>query len=265
MRHVLKKARLSHTALADNERHGFAAKHALCIYRSNSVYSFIPKNACTTLRYSLALENGAITGPEDFDWIHHNNWTFSATLRDLLAAEHSFVVLRCPYARLASFYLDKVVGRLPPAQKLLPLLPGVRDLGQLSFRQLALAMRDPQVRGSNNHWCAQSDLLVYEEYSAYFSLERFDAARDGIERLTGMRVQDARSLGRHDLSGFTRDSSASFADVPAQQIAAMKARGAVPATISLYDDECATAVGHAYAEDLELYRACFGVGALTFA
>lgn len=264
MKHVLRQARLSHGALAENERHGFAARHALCIYRSNAVYSFIPKNACTTLRYSLALDNGAIAGPEDFGWIHHNNWTFSASLRDLVTAHSSFVLLRCPFARLASFYLDKIVGQLPPAPRLLPLLPHIASLRHLSFRQFALAMLDPAIRGHNNHWCPQSDFLVYETYSAYFCLERFAEASEGIERMTGLKVQDARALGRHDLSRFTRDGSARYCDVPAQEITALKARNLVPATEALYDDEIVAAVCQAYAEDLALYRDCFGSGTLTF-
>ena len=49
--------------LAQNVAHGFSAGYALSIYPSDSVYSSIPKNACSTMRYSRALENGAIEGP----------------------------------------------------------------------------------------------------------------------------------------------------------------------------------------------------------
>jgi len=50
--------------------HQFAASHALSIYGARAIYTFIPKNGCSTMRLSLGIANGALTGPEDIDWIH---------------------------------------------------------------------------------------------------------------------------------------------------------------------------------------------------
>ena len=47
--------------LSENAEHAFAERHALNVYKSNSIYSFIPKNACSTLRLSLAVANGVVT------------------------------------------------------------------------------------------------------------------------------------------------------------------------------------------------------------
>ena len=79
---VLKYASSNYEPLGKNKKHQFAAAHALNIYSSNTIYSFIPKNACTTMRLSLALENGCIQSIKDFNWIHRNNATFSASLRN---------------------------------------------------------------------------------------------------------------------------------------------------------------------------------------
>jgi hypothetical protein len=107
-----------HVALAKNAAHQFAARHALSIYGARAIYSFIPKNGCSTLRFSVACANGCIDGPSDIDWIHSNNLTFSATLHELVTAQYTFTVLRCPYSRLASVYLDKIVdGNLRVAQQ----------------------------------------------------------------------------------------------------------------------------------------------------
>ena len=46
--------------LPQNIGHQFAARHALNIYKSSSIYSFIPKCACSTMRLSLAKANGLI-------------------------------------------------------------------------------------------------------------------------------------------------------------------------------------------------------------
>ena len=45
-------------ALVQNAAHQFAAQHALSIYAADAIYSFIPKNACSTMRYTLAIANG---------------------------------------------------------------------------------------------------------------------------------------------------------------------------------------------------------------
>ncbi|TAL45777.1 MAG: hypothetical protein EPN89_11775, partial [Methylovulum sp.] len=73
----------SYVNLSKNQQHQFAQGHALRIYNSNSIYSFIPKNACSTMRVSLAIANGCIADTDkldelDFNWIHNNNDTFRA-------------------------------------------------------------------------------------------------------------------------------------------------------------------------------------------
>jgi hypothetical protein len=262
---VLRFARLGHCALRDNAAHEFAARHALCHYPSGVIYSFIPKNGCTTLRYTLALGNGCILGPEDFNWIHQNNWTFSASLSELVSAPGSFVVLRCPYARLASFYLDKVVHKAQPAPHLLGLAPGLVDLNTLTFRQFAKAMEVPAVRKANNHWRDQGDFLVFERYSAYFQLEEFGEAAAGIQRLTGMSLQDARGLSRHGLDVFTPDEQGNYCDTPAAEIGRGMAEGTAPARQTLFDDDIVTTVRRAYQDDIALYTELFGAKRLMFA
>ena len=41
-----------------------SVNHSMMLYRKNALYSFIPKNACSTLRLSTAIENGCIDGIE---------------------------------------------------------------------------------------------------------------------------------------------------------------------------------------------------------
>src|SRR5918999_530628 len=112
---TLRYAGASTKPLAQNIQHAWAQQYALKVYRANAIYSFIPKNACSTMRLSLALANGCIKSAAEFNWIHHNNPTFRATLQDLAIADYTFVILRCPYARLASCFLDKFVGKYPVA------------------------------------------------------------------------------------------------------------------------------------------------------
>ena len=45
----------SNAALGRNEPYQFARAHAFAFYRQRVLYRFIPKNACSTLRFSLAV------------------------------------------------------------------------------------------------------------------------------------------------------------------------------------------------------------------
>ena len=43
-----------------NTKHIFAQKHAMNVYAQGAIYSLIPKNACSTMRLSIAIENGCV-------------------------------------------------------------------------------------------------------------------------------------------------------------------------------------------------------------
>lgn len=52
-----------------NSRYHFAAGFGLSIYNSNSVYTHIPKNASSTMRYSIARANGLVDDDVDISWV----------------------------------------------------------------------------------------------------------------------------------------------------------------------------------------------------
>jgi hypothetical protein len=98
-------------ALKRNPAHVFAQKHALNLFSKNAIYTYIPKNACSTLRLSLAVANGCIDSDDEFEWIHQNNETFAASMSELIKAEYTFTFLRCPFRRIASVFIDKMISK----------------------------------------------------------------------------------------------------------------------------------------------------------
>lgn len=262
---LLRYARTDIAALAHNTSHKLAASHALVHYASGAIYSFIPKNACSTLRYSLAIANNCIAGSEDWLWIHANNGTFASTLPDLVRAPFSFVVLRCPHARLASVFLDKIVDR---SREFWPLHRATREAfvpDNLTFRAfVTLIAGDPVLRNSNIHWRPQVDFLVYETYSRVFAMEHFSAAIPILREEIGLSVQDARSLTGHGTDRMSLVETGEFADMPLHELAAMKREGRLPAHAQLYDAALQETVSALYTEDLALYAAWLDPGLLTF-
>lgn len=240
--------------LSQNAAHQFAMSHSMMLYRRNALYSFIPKNACSTLRLSVAMENGCIDGIEQGHWIHANNQTFNATLADAIKAEYRFVVLRCPFRRLASVFLDKFIAKEPDAWQYRNGLGRKIELDDLTFREFVLSLKKPFIFNSNIHWRPQSQFLLYQEYDDYFALENFKQAIVTLKEKIGFGVVDARELTKHGTHAYQSLADKNYADTPAFDIALMKRQGQCPSHHALYDKELFELVSELYRQDITLYR-----------
>lgn len=251
---ILKYASSSFEPLSQNKKHQFAAAHALNIYNSNAIYSFIPKNACTTMRFSLALGNECIDSKDDFNWIHRNNATFSASLRELQEAAYTFVILRSPIYRLASVYLDKIVDRTNVAWNLYDLIKREIPLAEITFRKFVELVTSEELIHKEIHWAPQSDFLVYKYYDDYFSLEQFSEAIPLIEKRAGIKIYDARNLTKHGTDQYTMINDQCYADTKPYILFNLKLSGKIPSHESLYDITLKNMVEEAYKNDFILYR-----------
>lgn len=240
-------------SLKHNGRHNFAMSHSMMLYKNNALYSFIPKNGCSTLRLSAAIANGCIEGVEQGNWIHANNQTFNATLAEAVKVEYSFVVLRCPFRRLASVFLDKFVAKEPDAWSYRDLLKRTIELNDLSFRDFVLSLKAPIIFNSNIHWRQQVDFLIYQEYSDYFSLENFSEAVKTLKNKIDFNVVDARQLTNHGTDNFELQNDKYYADMSIFDIALLKQSGKCPSHSSMYDKELYSIVSDLYQEDINLY------------
>ena len=238
--------------LAQNAAFQFASQHALSIYAADAIYSFIPKNACSTMRYTIAMANGAIAGPRQFNWIHTNNLTFRASLAELAKAKYTFVILRDPFHRIASCYLDKMVDQTAIAWTYHALTNYQTEPALLTFRDFVMNLR-PRLRG-NEHWRPQVDFLIYEHYDDIFCLEAFSDATVALRDRIGIDIRDARSLTKHGSEQFQPlVGDEPFADKPAHEIAGLKRAGRIPRSAQLYDAPLIAEVGQMYAADIAFY------------
>lgn len=261
---LLRHVKGSILPLESNIQYTFAKQAALVHYPTGSIYTFIPKNGCTALRYSLAIANGLIEGPKDLPWIHQNNAAFAATLKDLACATYSFVVLRCPYRRLVSAFLDKIVSKTPEAWALRAEVGSLWEIDDLTFRGFIEILERPKLRISNMHWRAQADFLVYQEYTDWFCLERFDRLIERLSDEMNFAVHDTRTISRHGTYGLTAVEGQSFADTPVRELAELRFKGKVPAYHCMFDQELRDRVKKYFAGDLGLYRTKIGADELLF-
>ena len=94
---------------------------------------------------------------KDIQWIHNNNSTFKSTQREVSLASYTFVVLRCPYTRIASCFLDKIVDEVISFND---------EMGKkvsLNFYEFLLHINSQQPSEREQHWRNQSDFLHYEK------------------------------------------------------------------------------------------------------
>ncbi len=266
---MLGPRRLRHTpgtteALSQNAAHRFAAQQALVHYRSGAIFSFIPKNACTSLRVSLALANGAIGSTADWTWVHSNNATFAATLPDLARAPVTAVILRCPFQRLASCFLDKIVSRTGEFWALHRRSRDVIDPDRFTFRQFVEWIGKPGFLRADLHWRPQADFLVYETYDRVFALESFTSFASFFEETTGQPLIDARKLSGHATSFAEPLEGVGHADMPLAELAWHKAQGRLPRPSDLYDDALVASVSRLYSSDIDLFSTLIGPDGLLF-
>lgn len=270
MNRLLRFPRMSTDSLQHNGLHSFAQKQALAVYGIGAVYTQIPKNACSTLRYSLAIHNGYLRAGDDPEWIHNNNLTFVADKRMLAEAQYTFVVVRCPYRRLVSAYLNKVVDAKLVARVLVAKSGAQQDIDAvqaaeihaLSFAEFAQICLSPPSGTIDFHWLPQVNFLVYEDYDDWFSVEAFDKATETLGR-RGLVVHDTRDRLTHSTTRLEKVTG-NFAHVPASELYRMKKAGKVPQYESLYDDATRAAVEKNYASDFKMYREKVGPGSLMF-
>ena len=179
-----------------NKLHEAARSKTILHIRSNTVITWIPKNACSNIRYSVALDNGAISGIEDIAWIHQNNNSFNATNKELLNAQNSIVFLRNPFKRLLSFYLDKIC-HVDNSQVDISYENAKKTFNtdkETTFEDFVDKIyQNPQLILEDIHTKPQSDFLIYTRYCRYYSVERFDDATASIFKDIGLKIKDIRN------------------------------------------------------------------------
>ena len=253
---LLKNAKLEYCQVNQNKMHAFSSSHTLSIYPIGAVYTFIPKNACSSLRYSIAVANGFLDGVEDVKWIHKNNQTFVSTQREVCIANYTFVVLRCPFTRIASSFLNILVD------KTFNIKDAEGNHVDINFHDFLMVIKSQQRSEMNQHWRNQSDFLHYERYDEYFSLESFPNAIKSLGN-HGLNVYDTRTKLKHDLSALERIDG-DFSKLKTDELKKMKDEGCLPNYKSMFGDKEIELINEMYKDDINLYKSHFGKNDLLF-
>lgn len=250
--------------LSHNDLHQLAASYSLLHFPSGAIYTMIPKNACSTFRFSLAVANGCISGPQQIHWIHGNENTFAASVFELQSTRFSFVILRCPFKRLASCFSDKFVSMTGVAWHYYDLIERREELHELTFRKFVHSLLNSKIFYGNVHWRPQTDFLVYQDYDAVFQFEDFTFLKKQLQQQIGLEVLDSRPYLRHSCEKFAALTHDNFADMPIKELFKLKMEMQIPDPSFYYDPELLNIVCNLYQSDLTMYKQNFGPSRLLF-
>jgi len=240
--------------ILQNSKFQFAQKHALSLYSPEAIYSFIPKNGCTSLRTSIAAANGFFqykNPSEHINWVHNNTYTFSAQLRELVTAKYTFTILRCPYSRLASLFLDKFVDKTPVAWNFFRQTNNTANLDEISFHDFILKLQQPNLINTDIHWRKQTDFLIYENYDDYFDFDDFNTIQNTLAQKINLDTIDTRMITHHGREKYT-NISGNFSNETTTFLKNMKCSGELPNIDSMYTDKLRKIVKELYSQDFKL-------------
>jgi len=240
--------------LVNNHPFLLSKRHALKHFKTGAIYSFIPKNACSTMRFSLAVENGCLSENSDVNWIHLNNTTFNASLSELYNAPYTFVILRCPYRRLVSSFLDIIVGKKNDAWAFKRSTNHKINIDHLTFQQFVEQLKQRHILKSNIHWRPQTDFLLYEGYDDYFCLEDFEAITTKLESKLNFRVIDTRAKLNHNSSEYATNHYDKAYNLSVKDLYFLKMNNELPLYESFYSEEILGSIKNIYSKNFEVYR-----------
>jgi len=253
---LLRNSRLEYSPVSQNKQYAFSLAHTLSIYPLDAVYTFIPKNACSTLRYSIAIANGFLDDISDINWIHQNNPTFMSTQREVARAKYTFVILRCPYTRIASLFLSRIVNET------IHFNDASGNKISFNFLDFLSLIKSQHRTERDEHWANQSDFLHYEKYDEYFSLESFSEAINSLGA-RGLTIHDTRAALKHDLTNVKRVDG-DFSKTKQEELQKMRKDGFAPSYKSMFGDLEISLVNDIYNDDINLYKSYFGDSDLLF-
>jgi Sulfotransferase family len=252
-------------------RETFARRHTLHIPAKRAIATYIPKNACTTLRYSIAISNGRPEAAETITYVHSGMPEMLASKSDLANCTYAFILLRCPYRRIASAFLDKAVNEDSLAPSLFPLKrrlfhrsrPDTSEAGiasqhakvmALTFAGFLALLRKCEPRRLNHHFSPQSNFLLKQGYNDYFALENLAEAEATLREKIDLRLVDR---GTHGVSR-RKKSDVDASTLTIAELLELRAAGYAPAYETLFTKATRRAVDAFYAKDLALYKKHFG-------
>ena len=243
--------------LSNNKEHNYAKQFTLVHINTNSICTWIPKNGCSALRYSIALANGAIENIDDIAWIHSNNQTFSADNKELLQNQYSFVVLRNPFKRILSFFLDKCCHSTSQAKndKSYQHAQEIFSINESTTFESFVdnIWQYPSLIKKDNHTTPQCDFLIFKQYDDYFQFENFQSLEKTLQEKINLEIKDTRDYNSIYTSKDSVRTQSINEKTCVHEIEKLLRDSKRPIEENMYTDQMVARISALYISDIILY------------
>lgn len=246
---------LSSNQLNTNPSYQLARSHALCIYPSNAIYSYIPKNACSSLRLSVLIANGVLKDESKVSFIHSNNKLCAAEIRDLCTCKYSFAVIRDPASRLVSVFLDKFVKKTAFCVNYVKRFSS-SSYDSFSFSDFVNSLTNGgrPALVFNGHWRPQIDFLIFENYTHLFKFEDLNNCVVTLKNQIDFQFYDARRLTRHGMDRYKQIELGDAHTLSLLKISELSRSGSMPSHACFIDEALSSKIESLYTDDYKLHR-----------
>lgn len=240
---------------------------ALYYPRLRIAYNAIPKNACSSVKATLAHANDGGCFQKT---PHELDGRYRAAPRVIDDTWLRLVVLRDPFERLVSAYLDKMLKPLEPQFKKI-VVQARYEMGEpppvgdesLSLRQFFYWFRSRPIEATDAHWRPQTALLTFDRFDLAINCGRLaDGWREsGLEAIAPLRPFQA-----HGTSAKSNWLDANLVDMPGHHIYGyITTTGEFPPQRCFRNPTLIAEVREYYRRDYDLIGALFGDSHEAFA
>ena len=232
------------------------------------LYCSIPKNACTLFK-NIIIENSKYkqeyerSSQNIHQFIISKRGTVDNLLASLSAADYfKLAVLRNPFARLASGYLDKIAKHLQPESFAIDVIKDVQQhLGlaidlkkSITFEQFIQYLARKKDRELNDHWKPQNNFVAGVKFDFIGQFENLNRTIDILQNNYNIRIKKKGSEHATKYQQFAEDIP--FHTLYPQELRNLEG---MPTAKQIYSPELEAIVRQRYDRDIALYEQTFAV------
>ena len=261
-------------------RYSFASKHALLHQKSGAIITYVPKNACSSIKASLLCDAFGYEKQEFMGiangGLHLATGMLLAPPSAIFGAKRSYVLLRNPMERVVSVFCDKFLSKWREAKLFamvaLNIPPHKIDqlsqeealrvdqfISSLTFLDFLGYLKEPRMLNLDPHWRPQQHFILYRDYTYCGSMRRMEEFIDVLGQDIGVEWLDSRQFMKHGRDQHGSISRDEAWKIPVRELAEQKnVQKRLPSSESMLGDACRQLIRDIYRDDFTYLDNQFG-------
>ena len=248
----------------------YASRHALLHGETGAIISYIPKNACSSIKASMLMHQYGYEEQEFLEIaspaIHSVTHLLQAKPQDIARAKKSYILFRDPIERAVSVFLDKFVSGLQESVKFANLVIDMglddaedevesrqkRIIDDLTFKSFLELLRHDRLLKLDPHWRPQRHFVMFKNYTHRGIMSDMPSFIEAIESDMGIKWLDSRGFMKHGREQYEKLDTPELYNTRVADLAYYKNEiKVVPSTASMLSPEIINLISEIYRQDFE--------------